>query len=247
MKSIIMLLLTSCFVLSALAQDIIIRTDKTELKVKVIELTDDKIKYKKWEMQDGPIYNISRADVFMIIYENGEREMMTAPTPVASQSPVTEKPIRSTASQIEPEPTASSKVSYMPSRIYASLSAPFTMGIDQEIRLIKNVLNIGSTYEIINAESFSSDTYALYLSAYVPVNRLAKNYRNQDKGLFLFGQAGYYYTSTTLDVGYENISVSAGEFGWRLGMDFLISKGFGLTVVTHKFSSVRAGIVLNFF
>jgi len=56
------------------AQDLIIKNDKTEIKSKVLEITDTQIKYKKFEMLDGPTYNINKVDVFLIIYKNGLKE-----------------------------------------------------------------------------------------------------------------------------------------------------------------------------
>lgn len=57
-----------------LAQDLIVKTDKTEIKSKVLEITNEVIKYKKFEMPDGPIYNINKTEVFMILYQNGTKE-----------------------------------------------------------------------------------------------------------------------------------------------------------------------------
>lgn len=62
------------FTLITSAQDLIVKNDKTEIKAKIIELTDDTIKYKKFEMLDGPIYNIKNSEVFMIFYKNGTKE-----------------------------------------------------------------------------------------------------------------------------------------------------------------------------
>lgn len=78
-KSIITLLLmiTVCYVN---AQDTIIKTDKTELKTTVIEITEDFIKYKLWDRKSGPLYNIRKSDVFMIIYASGEREFFEQKT-----------------------------------------------------------------------------------------------------------------------------------------------------------------------
>lgn len=59
------------------AQDIIIITDGNEIKSKVIEITSKTIKYKKFDYLDGPIRNINISNVFMVIYENGEREKFT--------------------------------------------------------------------------------------------------------------------------------------------------------------------------
>lgn len=78
------------------AQDIIVKNDKTELKAKILEITDAAIKYKKFEMQDGPIYSILKTDVFMIIYQNGTKEYMdnkqtkpVTPTPQPTPQPTT--------------------------------------------------------------------------------------------------------------------------------------------------------------
>lgn len=56
------------------AQDNIIKTDRTEIKVKVVEITEDNVKYKLWDRQSGPIYNINKSEIFMIIYKSGEKE-----------------------------------------------------------------------------------------------------------------------------------------------------------------------------
>lgn len=72
-------LLTTILVLycsSVVAQDVIVKPNGDEIKVDVIEITtDDVIRYKNYDHLDGPIRNIRTADVFMIIYENGEREI----------------------------------------------------------------------------------------------------------------------------------------------------------------------------
>ncbi|MCC2545397.1 PQQ-binding-like beta-propeller repeat protein [Hymenobacter sp. BT175] len=60
--------------LSGQAQDVILRNDKTEIETKVLEITEDVIKYKRFDFLDGPLYNIKKTDVFMIIYSNGKRE-----------------------------------------------------------------------------------------------------------------------------------------------------------------------------
>lgn len=74
MKKITLLTLLTVSVFKVFAQDIIIKNDKTEVKAKIEELTETTIKYKKFEMLDGPSYNINKRDVFMIIYKNGTKE-----------------------------------------------------------------------------------------------------------------------------------------------------------------------------
>ena len=57
------------------SQDIIYLKNGTEIKAKIIELTNEFVKYKKYEQQEGPLRNQLISDVFMVIYENGTREV----------------------------------------------------------------------------------------------------------------------------------------------------------------------------
>lgn len=54
--------------------------DGTDLKVKVIEITADEVKYHKCDMPDGPLYVAKKNNVFLIKYSNGTREVFTRPT-----------------------------------------------------------------------------------------------------------------------------------------------------------------------
>ena len=49
-----------------------------EIKVKVLEITPLDVKYKKCNMPDGPLYIVKKADVFMIKYPNGTKEVFKA-------------------------------------------------------------------------------------------------------------------------------------------------------------------------
>ncbi|MGJ8666591.1 MAG: hypothetical protein ACSHW7_09515 [Patiriisocius sp.] len=78
MKSIItFLLFFICGITAIRAQDTIIKTNQEEIEAKVIEITDSTIKYKIWLRQEGPIYNINKDEVFMILYASGDKEYYT--------------------------------------------------------------------------------------------------------------------------------------------------------------------------
>jgi hypothetical protein len=64
--------------LSAFSQDVISKKDGTELKVKVTEVTEEAIKYKKFENLDGPTYSLETAKIVKIKYENGSEESYAA-------------------------------------------------------------------------------------------------------------------------------------------------------------------------
>lgn len=76
MKKLTLLLLYLVTIQSFIfSQDIITKKNGDEIECKVMEIAPDLIKYKKYNNQDGPIYNLPRAEVFMIKYENGEKDM----------------------------------------------------------------------------------------------------------------------------------------------------------------------------
>lgn len=60
---------------TAAGQDIIMKKNGDEIKVKVDEVLPDGIKYHKYENLDGPVYTMPKSDIFMIKYENGSKDV----------------------------------------------------------------------------------------------------------------------------------------------------------------------------
>lgn len=58
------------------AQDILVFENGEEIETKVISLDEDEISYKKYNNLDGPIYKVSKGSVYLIKYENGEKEFI---------------------------------------------------------------------------------------------------------------------------------------------------------------------------
>ncbi|GAB3697771.1 hypothetical protein GCM10027592_22230 [Spirosoma flavus] len=87
------------------AQDVIVKNDKTELNVKVEEITTNTVKYRQFTRLDGPIYNLNKSEVFMIIYKDGTRETFSSPGPVSSLPSVSSyRETTSTTSSSQPTP-----------------------------------------------------------------------------------------------------------------------------------------------
>ena len=57
------------------SQDVIIKKDGNELKVKVIEINKENVKYKDYDYLEGPSRNIYTSEIFIIKYENGTKEV----------------------------------------------------------------------------------------------------------------------------------------------------------------------------
>ena len=91
MRQLLFTLLLLCPLLSD-AQDTIIKVNGDEIESKIVEITNETIKFKSYDFLEGPIRNINVSDVFMVIYENGKREKFTvvesqtnSPTPEKNQ------------------------------------------------------------------------------------------------------------------------------------------------------------------
>lgn len=63
------------FVANALAQDILITNNGDEIEVKVVEVNFNTIKYNKYSNLQGPIYTMYTTEIFMIKYENGDKDI----------------------------------------------------------------------------------------------------------------------------------------------------------------------------
>lgn len=86
MKTTLKTVLTVCLISicsSVFAQDIIVLKNGDEVKALVQEVEIETIKYKKQENPTGPTYTIAKSEVFMIKYQNGEKDVFQ-PKPVAS-------------------------------------------------------------------------------------------------------------------------------------------------------------------
>lgn len=67
-----------CIIFSTLlfSQDNIILKSGEELKVKITEVSDSNIKYKKLDFLEGPNFTINTSDIFMIKYSNGHKQVI---------------------------------------------------------------------------------------------------------------------------------------------------------------------------
>ena len=85
-KFLVVLMVLSCFSLKVFSQDIIVKSDNSEIKAKVLEVTDKLITYKKFDMVEGPSYSVKTTDVEMIKYQNGTVKVIEKLKPVDAPS-----------------------------------------------------------------------------------------------------------------------------------------------------------------
>lgn len=61
--------------LPAFSQDIITTRDGDEIEAKVLEIDSQNVKYRLYSEPDGVMYTVRKADLMMIQYENGRKEV----------------------------------------------------------------------------------------------------------------------------------------------------------------------------
>lgn len=74
----------------AISQDVITFKNGNEKKTKVIEVSPTEVKYKSFDYIDGPIYTEQKANIFMIKYENGLKDVFADVPEQKSAEPVNE-------------------------------------------------------------------------------------------------------------------------------------------------------------
>ncbi|MFC5269297.1 hypothetical protein [Adhaeribacter terreus] len=157
-RKLFMALIFILFVASGLqAQDVIVKNDKSEIQAKVLEITDDAVKYKQFQFQDGPVYNIRKAEVFMILYQNGNRETFST----LGNSAVNNQTL-STIIAAEPLPVneakAKGKIVKNPSRIILAYGAYKQDGYPEKAPKIAYE-RVYANPGVISGIGFSSDNF----------------------------------------------------------------------------------------
>ena len=75
MRRILLVISFLMVLIGARAQDLLQKTNGDEIKVKVLEITTENVKYKKYTNIDGPLYTLSKKEIQEIVFENGDKEI----------------------------------------------------------------------------------------------------------------------------------------------------------------------------
>lgn len=74
------------------AQDRIILKNGNTLEARVTEIQSSEIKYKRFDNLNGPVYSLPKSDVFIIMYENGTKEIIGELPAAPAHGPVSQSP-----------------------------------------------------------------------------------------------------------------------------------------------------------
>lgn len=77
-----------CVVFNLSAQDIIVKRDGDELQCRILEVSKNEVKYKRWTNQDGPAFSEKKSNIFMIKYENGEKDVIAHSSSASESSAI---------------------------------------------------------------------------------------------------------------------------------------------------------------
>ena len=89
---------------SAHAQDFLTKRNGDEVPVKVVEITPTEVKYRRTDNPDGPLISIYKADVFLIRYANGSKEVFNSSAVVPGPA----SPPAAVRAAFEPAPASAS-------------------------------------------------------------------------------------------------------------------------------------------
>ena len=70
------------FCAESFAQDIIHTLDQRPIEAKVLEITDDYVRYKTFDNLDGPDYRMSVSRILRIVFENGTEKLFSNDAPL---------------------------------------------------------------------------------------------------------------------------------------------------------------------
>lgn len=75
MKKLFLIVAVALSCIKGFAQDILTKTNGDKVAVKVIEVSDTDIKFKMFDNQNGPLYSLSRTEVYSVHYINGTMDV----------------------------------------------------------------------------------------------------------------------------------------------------------------------------
>lgn len=258
-----------CFILLGLslkaanAQDIIITTKQTEIEAKVVEVDTDKIKYRLYSHLDGPLYNILKKDVFMIIYENGKREMFTNVDEKKVEE--VEKVEHYDIEEDTPQPaqnlyddnkysTSSNDVGFVSWDFITAFGLDvYNFGMDYTFttNFIRAGMSMTWLFDVTDDMDYYQMDMMLKGGFHLPINKLS-NSGFADAGLFPFAEIyyGYVLGEMTLYIdGFDTIDTEISDWGhkWRFGVDYYFNMGLGITVSSNQnFDIINLGFKYAF-
>lgn len=156
MKKLIFSVAAALCLADAAAQDVIVRRNGEEIEARVEEVGEQSIRYRKFSNLNGPIYSVSRGEVFVIRYESGDKDVITP-----FEEPAAAPDVRTTAQAVQQAKRAMERSKQWNLGIKADMGLSFWSTKD-DLQSLLNVSELGSYIDLSSAPGFG---YGLHLFA----------------------------------------------------------------------------------
>jgi len=254
------LYLILCFQIGSFAQDLIVKKNQVEIESKIIEITENVIKYKKWTFLEGPIYSVKKSDVFLVLYANGEKEYYGSEDSSqqnnnnAIVSTITNSPVQEQYSSenqslysydvLNKLNVGFSGVGYEGYDVFAlaySYSSPVVV-YSSNSALEYDAL-VGLSFGSFESEFVESDLYLVSLGLGVGYSYFSSENFRVSFGLgyaYSYGGIDFYYDDFV--EGDDSLEISSGGLYYYSNIDYFLSDTFGVNLRYDYVSGVSFGI-----
>ncbi|MBK0404352.1 hypothetical protein I5M27_15245 [Adhaeribacter sp. BT258] len=166
MKKILLLTLTIFGSFFASAQDTLIKKSGEEILVKVLEITPDLVKYKRFDNPEGPVISTRKSDLFLLRYANGAKEVFNEPA--SGAKPIRQAPAEPLYIAPHPDELAPEQIKLNGPRIGLTLIAEGELSrkLDREFEASRLLTQFGWQFE---TQIFMSDRGTSGLLELIPL------------------------------------------------------------------------------
>lgn len=179
------------------AQDQLFKKDNSKLLVKITEISPEEIKYKLYSNLNGPTYVVSKNEVSLVIFENGQHEVITSAEETAPASPRQQQPdaVRPRAGMGMSRPDSLKYYQYS-----ESISMNFFNFLNMEVGMIYQKDFFRNNFNIMVPAAIGLERPSVTESVYFNGNNSTGI--NLDRKLFELGFGVNYYPSLRFPVNY---------------------------------------------
>jgi hypothetical protein len=215
------------------AQDIITKKNGDEIKAKVLEIGVKEVKYKRFGNESGPTYTLSKSEIFLIKYENGDKDVFNEKTkekdtPVKEAVPEKKQAIKQTIVKSE----KTEQVRTVEKAVPAEKTVPVVKPLSTE-EFRNKFLSLGLSIHIID-DTFVGGAlgFGCYLSpkSLLSIEYSGGSFTGEKIGSFSYyitkngsttnyydGKITYDYSINTFLLSWSYVAPLSEKVQWRIG------------------------------
>lgn len=209
---------------SLFSQESIIKKDNSVMKVKIIEIQENSIKYKPIEFLEGPVRSISLSEVSHVVYEDGKIETFsTLPVQSTSEEIPSASPQKTTSSKIDLLARVSIQV-WDNDELAEFFGTNFSFGAGLEKQLFSH-LKIGASFDFAGKSQYEVALNYFHVGGFVK---------------FSWGDFGTSGFLIYTELGPRGIFIQEKEY-----KSSLTESGFGVSAVLGAHVRINYNLILD--